>query len=195
MPDGRRSADRGAPPPDERALHEAALQHLARYGVTRVTLRRALDRRVDRWARTSAGTEGAAAAIAAAKQAVRVVVARLVEAGLVNDAAFAEIRARRLARSGQSRRATAAHLAARGIAGDALRAALPDDPEAEFAAAIAFDRRRRIGPFRRAAADPEARRNELGMLARAGFAGDVARRALAVDVNEAEAILARLRQA
>src|SRR5215472_5769392 len=98
--------------PHEASLHEAALRHLARYAVTEEGLRRVLDRRVDRWA-WAAGAEPET--IATAKRAVRVVVARLVAAGAVDDAAFAAARARRLARSGHSRQGIAAHLAARGV--------------------------------------------------------------------------------
>ena len=39
------------PPPDDAALHDAALAHLARYATTEANLRRVLGRRIDRWAR------------------------------------------------------------------------------------------------------------------------------------------------
>ncbi len=180
------------PAPTEAALHEAALAHLSRYAASRAALTRALDRRCERWAR-AAGTEDAAAALPALRQTVRTVVARLAEAGVVDDAAFAASRARSLGRFGRSRRAIAAHLAARGVAGDDARAALPDNPEAELAAALALARRRRLGPFRDpdAAADP---RRELAVLARAGFTQDIAMRALDTDAGTAEALVAALRR-
>jgi regulatory protein len=178
--------------PTEATLHEAALAHLARYGTTRAGLTRVLDRRVERWAR-AAGEADVAEQVAAAKRAVRNVVARLVEAGVLSDAAFAEARARTLLRAGRSRRAVAAHLAARGVAGETARAALPDDPQVELASALALTRRRRLGPFRAAPVDAAAARRELGVLARAGFPRAVAERALAMDPDEAEAIVHRLR--
>jgi regulatory protein len=107
----------------------------------------------------------------------------------VNDAAFAESRARRLARSGHSRRAIAAHLAAKGIEIDTAAAALPEGEEAELLAAIAFCRRRRIGPFARVAPDAPARMKALAALARGGFAQGVARRALAMEPDQAEEML------
>jgi regulatory protein len=183
----------GDPPPDEAALHEAALSYLARYGATRATLARVLDRRVGRWARANPGEE-TASVVAAARRAVRELVEQLAASGAVDDTAFARARARRLTRSGRSRRATAAHLAARGVAGEAVKAALPDDAEADFAAAVAFTRRRRLGPFRRAEIDADGRRRELAALARAGFTHDTANRALSLAPDEAEAVLARLRQ-
>ncbi len=183
---------RNAARPTEATLHEAALAYLSRYAASRAGLTRALDRRCERWAR-AAGTEDAAAALPALRLAVREVVARLAAAGAVDDAAFAASRARSLGRSGRSRRAIAAHLAARGVAGDEARAALPDDPEAELAAALALARRRRLGPFRDpdTAADP---RRELGVLARAGFAQDIAARALHTDADTAAALVTRLRR-
>jgi regulatory protein len=184
-------------PPDPAALHEAALNHLARYAATRAGLERVLLRRIARWARGAEGErEAIAAAAAAARGAVKDVVAQLVAAGAVNDAAFAASRARRLARAGSSRLRIAAHLARHGVTGAAAAAALPSDPDAELLAALALARRRRIGPFRTAPpADPEAARRELAALARAGFPQAVARAALALSRADAEERLAAARQA
>lgn len=179
-------------PPDEAALHEAALTYLSRYAATRATLTRALLRRVDRWARVADGAEVAAQA-AAARAAAHAVVARLVAAGAVDDAGFAAMRAERLRRSGRSRRAQAAHLAARGVDAATLGAVLPDDAGMELAAAVAFARRRRLGPFRIGEKTPETARRELAAFARAGFTQDAARAALAMTPAEAETVLARLR--
>ena len=171
-------------PPDRQELHEAALRHLARYAATAVGLTRVLDRRIARWAATGGEPEAAAEA----RREARAVVTRLVEAGAVDDAGFAAVRAHRLARSGRSRRAVAAHLAARGVDAATAQAALTGD---ELASALVQARRRRIGPFRvGAVADGEARRRELAVLARAGFPRDVAERALAMPVEEAEAMVA-----
>jgi regulatory protein len=182
------------PPPTEDALHEAALRHLARYATTRAGLLRVLERHIDRWVRGAAVPDDAFPHAEAARAAARQVVARLAEAGAVDDIAFAASRARSLTRAGHSRRAVAAHLVARGVGGDEVREALPDNPEAELAAAIALARRRHIGPFRTHEVDAEARRRELAILARAGFTQDVASRALRTDPAAAEALLIRLRQ-
>jgi regulatory protein len=179
-------------------LHEAALGHLARYGTTQAGLRRVLERRVDRWARLAA--EGAEpevirAQAAAAKRAAAEVVVRLAEAGAVNDAAFAASRARSLTRAGRSRRAIAAHLDGKGVAAALAREALPDDAETELAAALVLARRRRIGPFRIGEPLDEAgRRRALAAFARAGFSQAVALRALAMEPEEAEALVIALRR-
>lgn len=185
------------PAPNEAALHEAALAHLARYAATEAGLRRVLDRRIDRWARSAAGDDpdGIAAQVAAARQAARQVVARLAATGVVSDAAFADSRARSLTRAGRSRQAVAAHLAAKGVDRDLALAAVPDDPEVQLSAALAFARRRRIGPFR-AGDEPDAAgsRRELAVLARAGFPQGVAQRALAMPAEEAEALVTALKR-
>ncbi len=176
--------------PDRAALHEAALRHLARFAATEAGLVRVLDRRVARWAR-AAGADAADAA--PARAAVRAVARALAGSGVVDDAAFAAARARSLTRAGRSRRAVAAHLAAKGVPPELARQSLPD-PEQEVAAALAYARRRRLGPFRGEDALEETRRRELGALARAGFPQAVAERALRMAEDEAHALLARLKQ-
>lgn len=181
------------PPPNAARLREAALAHLARFAATEAGLRRVLERRVARWAR-AAEAEGQPREVIAASAAmltaeIASIAQSLVAAGAVNDAAFAESRARRLARSGHSRRAIAAHLAAKGIENETATAALPDGEEAELLAAIAFCRRRRIGPFARVAPDAPARMKALAALARGGFSQGLARRALAMDPDQAEEML------
>ncbi len=171
-------------------LHEAALAYLARFAAGEAALLRVLERRILRWARA---TDAEPAATAAARALAREEVARLAAAGLVDDAAFAAMRARRLRRAGRSRVAVAAHLAARGIAAEIARAALPEDAEAELFAAVALARRRRLGPFAAVAPAPEARTRALGVFARAGFAQPVAEQVLDLDGAEAQALLQRSR--
>ncbi|BDG74677.1 RecX family transcriptional regulator [Roseomonas fluvialis] len=192
--DARRGAGR-VPRPAGRAptaprLREAALAHLARFAATEAGLRRVLERRVDRWARAAEAEgqprEAIAPAAAAARAAAAEVAAAMVQAGAVDDAAFAASRARRLARTGRSRRAIAAHLAGKGVDAQTAADALPEGEEAELDAALAYCRRRRIGPFARATEDAEARRKALAALARGGFGHGVARRALDMDPAAAE---------
>ncbi len=170
------------PPPDAGKLYEAAMNHLARYAATEASLARALARRIDRWVRAQADAEPEETARASrqAKAEIPGVLARLKEQGVLNDDAFAASRARRLTREGKSRRATLAHLAAKGVKSPALA----DDPERELAAACAYLRRRRAGPFGDA---PEQK--ILAAMARGGFAQSVARRALALPREEAEALI------
>jgi regulatory protein len=182
--------------PTHASLHEAALNYLARFAATEAGVRRVLERRIDRWAR--AATEDAdsvAARTASLKQEARAIAARLVAAGLVNDAEYAQSRAAGLLRSGRSRRAVAVRLAAKGVAEDLARAVLPDDPDSDLAAALVLARKRRIGPFRRGdSPDMAGKRRELAILARAGFPQAVAARALALTESEAEARILSFRR-
>ena len=195
-----RAADRPdprplAPPPDEAGLRAAAVAHLARYATTEARLRQVLARRIERWAR-AAGAGSDVPEIAAARAAVPRVVAALAAAGALSDAAFAASRARSLHRAGRSRRAIAAHLAAKGVPPETARSVLPEDASGELAAALLLARRRRLGPFRAAPLppdDPAAARREQGVLARAGFAEAVVRRALGCERAEAETLIIALR--
>lgn len=203
-PSPRRTPPPAGPAPTESTLHEAALAHLARFSATEAGLRRVLERRVDRWARRAEEQGAQAEAVAeqarAGRAAAAVVARRLVAAGAVDDAGFAAARARRLARSGRSRRAIAAHLAAKGVAAETAQAALPEDAEtAEVEAALAWCRRRRAGPFAPAAsAEPEsaraARLKALAALARAGFPRGVAEVVLDMDTEVAAERLAATRR-
>lgn len=199
-PNARREVRPAGPAPTLQALREAALAHLARFAATEAGLVRVLDRRVDRWRRRAEG-EGidAETDAAAAKRAAREVARALAASGVVDDAAYAAVRARSLTRAGRSRRAIGAHLAAKGVPGEVARAAMPE-PDAELGAALTYARRRRLGPFRGVDpsddpdADAEARRREVGAMARAGFPQPVATAALRMDRDEAEALVIRLRQ-
>jgi regulatory protein len=178
--------------PTPAGLHEAALNYLARYTATEATLRAALNRRIDRWAR-AAGPD--ADTVTALKQHARQTAARLVATGIVNDAEYAKSRAAGLMRSGRSRRDVSARLAAKGIEASLVHTALPDDPDAELDSALVLARKRRIGPFRR---DPEpdanAKRRELAIMARAGFPQPVAAKALATTEEEAESRILAFRR-
>ena len=162
-------------------LERWALHYLGRYASSAENLRRVLTRRVRR---------RAPEALPAAGALIDALVARYRESGLLDDAAYASARVQSLHRRGESMRAMRARLAAKGVSAadvaDAvsdLRAAAPDP---DLAAACIFARRRRLGPFRRTAAD-HAR--ELGAFTRAGFSRRVAEAVLAcADVAAVEAL-------
>jgi len=173
--------------PDATTLRAAALAHLARFAATQAGLTRVLERKVANWAHKSAEPpERIAATAAQARACIPEIVRRLAESGAVSDAVFAQTRARALARSGRSRRAIGAHLAARGVPATLAAEALPADPSLDFVAALIHARKRRLGPWRKQEASPESLRRELGSLARAGFAHEVATRALRSGLDEAE---------
>ncbi|MBI0433544.1 RecX family transcriptional regulator [Roseomonas sp. KE0001] len=187
---GRREEVRAGPPPDAARLREAALAHLARFAATEAGLIRVLHRRIDRWARRAEAegqeAEAVAARVAAARAEAVAVAHRLSDTGAVDDAAFAASRARRLNQAGRSRRAIAAHLAAKGVRPDTAATLLEAAPPDDLAAALGHLRRRRAGPFAAEPPSPEQRLKALAALARGGFARDVAERALDMAPEEAE---------
>jgi regulatory protein len=167
---------------DAAAIERWALDYLARYASSAENLRRVLVRRARRHSPEAAQ---AAAPIAAA------LVARYREAGLVDDAVYAMGRARSLARRGEPQSRIRARLRVKGVAleaADRALAALAEDAaDPDLAAACAFARRRRLGPYR---VRPAERARELGAFARAGFARRVAEAVLAcADIEAVEALI------
>lgn len=150
-------------------LEKWALAHLERFASSAENLRRVLLRRV----RRRQGLDADPAAVSEARQAIEALVARYRAAGLLDDAAYAAGRARTRINRGQSLRTIRAGLAGKGVAAadaaaaiDTLRQGMPDP---ELAAAAAFARRRRLGPFRQEAGDPQQRGRDLAAFGRAGF--------------------------
>jgi len=147
-----------------------ALGYLERFSSSAENLRRVLRRRVRRRsADPDIGRQAAAL--------IDDLVERYRATGLIDDAAYAAGRARiRLAR-GEPLRKIAAGLAAKGVdAGDraaALASLRETTDNPDLAAACAFARRRRLGPFRRGSVGSYGtvdRQRELAIFARAGFA-------------------------
>jgi regulatory protein len=157
-------------PIDAALIEEWALSYLGRYASTAENLRQVLRRRVRRF--LAAEGEGDREAATAVDPLIDALVKRYRETGLVNDAAFAAGRARRGVTQGRSLRRIAAGLAAKGVGAEDTAAAIAslrdESTDPDLAAAIAFARRRRLGPFR---TDPRPRErvSELAAFARAGF--------------------------
>lgn len=164
------------------SLERAALHYLQRFATSSENLRRVLMRRVERAARAGMAEREAAAAL------VDDLIARYRRAGLLDDAVYADAKARSLHRRGLPLRAIAARLAEKGVEDDATAAAIAnlrrELPDADLAAAVAHARRRRIGPYRPAEDRAAHRERDLASLARAGFPYEVAARVLAAESPE-----------
>ena len=130
---------------------------------------------VSRKARARAGAreEEAAAWIEA-------VVEKLQRAGALNDRAYAEGRVVSLRRQGESARGIAMKLGAKGVPREAVEAALElDEPENDdVAAAVAYARRRRLGPWRKPDEREERHDRDMAALARKGYRLDLCRRVI-----------------
>jgi regulatory protein len=173
-------------PPTPERLQARALHYLERFATSRAHLRRVLLRRALREAAQLGLDPGTV------RRDVDDLVARLAGAGLIDDRLFAAARARRLAAAGRSPARIRQALATKGLderAVDAAVASLAEgraDPE--LAAAVAYARRRRLGPWRPVAERAALRARDLAALGRAGFGYRVAREVLeAADPDELEA--------
>jgi regulatory protein len=113
------------------------------------------------------------------------IVARFVEAGYVDDAAFARAKTGSLLRRGYGARRIAQALGAAGIAED-VRAMARAGQGAQRQAALALARKRGFGPFGKAAPDRPLRERQIAAMLRAGHPLDSARELVnATDVDAA----------
>ncbi|WP_425228256.1 RecX family transcriptional regulator [Sphingomonas sp.] len=168
-PSTRREPRRPPPPLDPAALERLALRYVERFATTRGKLADYLRRKVRErgWA-----DEAAADADALAQ--------RMAALGYVDDRAWAEAKAEALGRRGLGARRVGEALRAARVEEDD-RAAVADDVAGRtIEAALAFARRKRLGPWARGEVDRPAREKQLAAMLRAGHPLDLARRVLAL---------------
>ncbi len=169
---GGRKAERAPPRPlDAAALERMALRYVERFATTRGRLTDYLMRKI----RERGWDGGSAAALAEPADLAQ----RMADLGYVDDRAFAEHRAAAMQRRG---------LGARRVAG-AFREAGIDDGDAESVApaiadravesALAFARRKRIGPYGNGEGDRKLHEKQLAAMLRAGHRFDLARKIVA----------------
>ena len=159
---------------DQRSLENAALYYLKRFPSSSANLRRVLARKVQR-----ARAKGLEVDEAEAERLLDVVVQRMIDAALVDDAAYARALSQSLFARGLSLRGIAHKLRLKGVPEEEAERALArlreehEDPERT--AAFAFARRRRLGCYRPLEQRRERREKDLAALARAGFSYSLAR--------------------
>jgi regulatory protein len=160
----REGSDRNRPPLDAAAVERLAIEYVARYATSRAKLRAYLGRKM-----TERGWAGEGA------PPIDSLVARLTDAGFIDDRAFAEARTASLGRRGYGAHRVSMALRAAGIDPEDSSSALENAAETEWSAGEAFARRRRIGPFAREAGDRDQRQKALAAMLRAGHPGHIAR--------------------
>jgi regulatory protein len=171
---------RPARPITAKYLQNAATFYLERYPTTAEGLRRVLNRRVRRAEMQEAPV------MDNVQQAIDAIVARFVDAGVIDDKAFAQTKAHALHRRGTSTKLTRRRLQMAGVDADTLDTAmaaldqeLDTDPrQREWRAAVTLARRRRLGPYRPDKERKDKRARDLAAMARAGFDYDVARKVI-----------------
>ncbi len=161
-------------PLDQEALRRLALHYVGRYATTCGRLAAYLKRKISEYGWSGDNDPD-----------VESIVTRCADAGYVDDAGFAEARNAALTRRGYGSRRIGQALAQAGIARD-VAARLAHDDETASAAAEAFARRRRIGPFASSPPDDASRRKSFAAMIRAGHSVQLARHFSRLDPIDSE---------
>jgi regulatory protein len=111
-------------------------------------------------------------------------VERMAERRYVDDRAFAEARVGAMARRGLGARRVKEALRHAGVEGDDAFAVEATIAAEAGASAVAFARRKRIGPFAREQADRALLDKQLGAMLRAGHPLDLARKIVRMSPGE-----------
>jgi regulatory protein len=147
-----------------------ALRYVERFATTRGKLRQYLARKIRErgWAEGVANADPQALA------------ERLAELGYIDDAAFGEARAMAMGRRGLGARRVTQALRHAGLEEEQAAVLRPAIDARGPESAVAFARRRRIGPFAAEAPDTAARAKAISAMIRAGHGFDIARTIVAM---------------
>jgi regulatory protein len=167
------------------SLENAALYYLGRFATSSENLRQVLERRIMRAAKHH-NTD-----VEACTQVVGDLIRRYLESGILNDEIYAQTQAASMNRRGKSLRAIRVRLRQKTLSSDIIDdalAVLADEvSQPDLAAAIAYARKRRLGPYRRDTGKSENPDKELAALARSGFSYSLALRVVeAKNIDELE---------
>ncbi len=164
------------PPPELTVgwLKSEAIRHLQRWPATEQRIRQLLWKRVGRAQGFHGGERADAIPL------VEDAITYLKENRLIDDGRFAELWVNSLRRRGTSGRMVHKKLREKGVAPSHVQAAMAayeddDGEDPEKASALAYAKRRRLGPFRVPYDESrERRQKDLAAMARAGFSYGVA---------------------
>jgi regulatory protein len=168
---------------DRQSIEAKALAYLDKFDASTTRLRRILSEFVRKRAR-ELGVDPAAHL-----QTVEETLVRYQHTGLIDDRRYATSMTQSLITRGASRQAIRTKLHARGIAKDTIEQVLQElgaHRGSELTAARALVRKRRLGHYRPTDEQREHFRRDLGILARAGFDFETARRALSLEGEDDE---------
>lgn len=180
----RRTPSSPPPPLSEAKLRDLALTYAARFATTEAKLSTYLRRKIRErgWTYENCAEEKAPQPEALA--------AEFSELGYVDDQLFAEGKAAALGRKGMGKLRVKSTLRAAGIAEDIVQPLCESDPAEDFARALQFAERRRIGPYSRTQPDDKSRSRWMGAMVRAGHPLGIAYQVMALQtLAEAEEAL------
>jgi len=167
------------------SIENAALYYLGRYATSSENLRQVLERRIMRAAKHHDTN------IEACSQLVGDLIRRYLENGILNDETYAQTQAASMNRRGKSLCAIRLRLRQKALPIDiidkAVKLLTKEICSPDLVAAIAYARKRRLGPYRRKTSTPVILDKELAALARSGFSYPLALRIVkAKNVDELE---------
>ncbi|WP_240504596.1 regulatory protein RecX [Tsuneonella mangrovi] len=154
---------RNSRPLDPQKLEELALSYVARFATSAGKLRSYLVRKL-----CERGWDGGM------EPDLDAIIARFVDAGYVDDAAWARAKSGGLLNRGYGPRRVAQALAAGGIAEEIREETGPDEAAARRAV-LTLARRRRFGPWGASPLDRPQREKQIAAMVRAGHGFDAAR--------------------
>lgn len=160
------------PPLDAAALERLALRYVERFATTRARLAAYLQRKI-----RERGWDGVSADTAA-------LVEKLAELGYIDDRAFGEARAAAMGRRGLGKRRVTGALHQDGIDEADSAAIVPAVEERAVETALAFARRKRIGPFALIQAERPVREKQIAAMIRAGHDFALSRRIVGMAPDE-----------
>lgn len=160
------------PPLDAAAIERLALRYVERFATTRVRFARYLSRKM-----AERGTVGDVPDPMALAE-------RFAELGYIDDRRFGEARAEAMGRRGLGARRVSAALHHAGLAPEDRDPIVEGSGDHAMEHALAFARRRRIGPFAENMADPALRQRQLAAMIRAGHSYDLARKIVQAQPGE-----------
>lgn len=182
--------------PTPERLANAALYYLSRYAASEASLRRVLENKLRRAAMQDEVFGQDHEAQAVLRQAIDKIIETYRTSGVLNDAAYAEMKVHSLRRAGRSSRIITQKLSQKGVKEEHITRALDADGEGDvreddLQAAISFAKKKRLGCYRQASlgtqinAQNEAkyRQKDIATLARAGFPFDLIKQVLGGDIE------------
>lgn len=160
------------PPLDAAALERLALRYVERFATTRARLTAYLVRKI-----RERGWEGA-------ERAPEALAEKLAELGYIDDRAFGEARAAAMGRRGLGKRRVTGALQHDGIDEIDSAAIVPAVEARAIETALAFARRKRIGPFALGAVERPVREKHIAAMIRAGHDFTLSRKIAAMAPGE-----------
>jgi len=168
----------GRPRPalDPATIRALALHYVGRYATTQARLRQYLDRKLRErgWAESVPLPD------------LEQLVSEFARLGYVDDDSFAANRVTSLLRRGYGEKRLNSALRQAGIAADKAELAARVDRDSARNAAMAFARRRRLGPFGPPLSDAKARTRAVAAFLRAGHSFEIVREILTIEPDDSD---------